>query len=104
MIYDIFQLYGEIFGSTEEVVGDSDRAESRIEKSLFKDTECGIRFRVFEYDSRICVGVAGYASWDACCEEIVLEFGKFTIEEFWSAVQQADDEGVEMFNEWNADG
>jgi hypothetical protein len=122
MIDDIFQLCGEIFGSTERAGGDSDRAQSMIQKALFKGTECGICFRVFdanapldhhtlelaedlmciEYDSRICVGVAGYAEGcDDNCEEIVLKMGDFTIEEFWAAVTQADEEGVAMFEEWN---
>lgn len=68
-----------------------------IGKTLYKNTECGIVFS--EIDSGI--SVCGYAEGsDAECIPITLLY-PFSSEKFWDAVQQADDEGIELWNEWN---
>jgi len=122
MINDIHDLSMEIFRDRKEEY-DYESIEARIAKALFSTTKCGICFRLFDrndalacaidsltdfvdlrddYEPTLAIGVTGYAEGaDACCEEIVLEFGKFTADEFWAAVQQADDEGCDLFYEWN---
>lgn len=74
--------------------------EAGIKKALYKATECGIIFN--EKDSNT-VSVCGYAEGaDAECMEHDLVY-PFSADDFWFAVQQADDEGCEMWHEWNDD-
>jgi hypothetical protein len=69
----------------------------RIAKAIFKATECGC---VFSYDAT-SVTVSGYAEGaDAECQPHTLTF-PFTMEDFWSSIEEADAEGVEMWHEWN---
>jgi hypothetical protein len=73
----------------------------RIGRVLFKSTKCGIVFNVAEDAQGITV--CGYAEGaDAECLPIELRF-PFASDVFWNAVEQADDEGVELWHEWNDD-
>lgn len=70
----------------------------RIGKALFKSTRCGICYQADERG----VTVAGYAEGaDAECDPHRLDY-PFTRDTFNEACQQADEEGVQMWNEWNA--
>jgi hypothetical protein len=69
-----------------------------IKKALYKGTDCGIIFAEKDFNT---VTVCGYAEGaDAECMDHDLVY-PFTADEFWTAVQQADDEGCEMWHEWN---
>lgn len=69
-----------------------------IGKALYKGTTCGI---VFNEKDWYTVTVCGYAEGaDAECVPIDLVY-PFTRDEFWNAVQEADDEGCELWHEWN---
>lgn len=86
-------------GSITELAANIGCEVRAIGKALFKGTECGI---VFDHDAD-SVMVSGYAEGaDAECEPIKLRF-PFTMGEFWAAVQEADDEGCEMWHAWNDD-
>jgi hypothetical protein len=92
MINTIFDLARET-----GVGGDIDAATAnrRIASRLFKDTECGISFR------SDCGGVvvAGYCEGtDAECPPIALSY-PFPPETFWDAVQQADKDGCDLWDE-----
>lgn len=68
-----------------------------IAKALFKSTECGV---AFSYDEARII-VSGYAEGaDAECPPHKLAF-PFTSETFWQEVTAADEEGAEMWHEWN---
>ena len=70
----------------------------RIARAIYKHTDCGC---IFNYDIDR-VTVAGYAEGaDAECEPHTLTF-PFSDGDFWAAVQAADEEGCEMWREWNA--
>ena len=71
-----------------------------IAKRLFKDTECGISFYVYPGGTRVTV--AGYAdgSGDAYCEPIVMAF-PIDLAEFDKAVERADQEGCDLFDEFH---
>ena len=74
--------------------GDYDKAIARL---LFKYTECGC---VFDHDQD-GVYVSGYAEGaDAECERHYLEY-PFDGSEWDEVVAMADEEGVEMWHEWN---
>ena len=89
IINNIFQLAAGI-GVHEDRV-------SLIAKSVFKYTECGCVFNETETGVSVC----GYAEGaDAECVPVKLDY-PFTMDEYWAALQQADDEGVELWNEWN---
>jgi hypothetical protein len=80
-----------------EVSAAHDTPES-IAKRLFKDTRCGIGFTGHDRG----ISVAGYAEGtDAECPSHELDF-PFTSEEFWAAVETADDEGCEMWEAYMA--
>ena len=69
-----------------------------IQRSIFKSTECGCIFN----ETTTGVSVCGYAEGsDAECEPHRLDY-PFNITQFYIELQQADDEGVEMWNEWNS--
>ncbi len=81
-----------------------------IGKALFKGSECGIVFTVLEPENEATfypphgVSVCGYAEGaDAECVPKELLY-PFTMDQFWSAAQSADDEGVELWEEWNQTG
>lgn len=72
--------------------------EASIGHRLFKDTECGI---VFSSRGFVGVVVAGYAEGsDTCIDGHEVDY-PFTAETFWSAVSIADEEGCEVWDEWN---
>jgi len=71
-----------------------DQAKALAEKWVFKDTECGCVFTSYEDG----IVVAGYAEGsDGDCIPYHLHWG-FTIKEFNDALDQADADGVEMWN------
>jgi hypothetical protein len=68
-----------------------------IGRALFKSTRCGIVFNVIEDGVSVC----GYAEGaDAECVPIDLKY-PFASDVFWNAVERADDEGCELWAEWN---
>lgn len=69
-----------------------------IEKLVYDNTECGCCYR----STKDYVAVNGYAegSGDAECKEHILYF-PFTIEEWSNAIKEADDEGCELWHEYN---
>jgi len=69
-----------------------------IAKRLFKDTRCGISF--YAYPDGHQALVAGYAegAGDAYCEPIILAF-PIDLDEFDRAVEQADQEGCDLWDE-----
>lgn len=71
--------------------------EGSISKALFKATECGI---TFNHDT--CgISLRGYAEGaDAECAAIELAY-PIAVAQFWEAVDEADDEGCALWNEWN---
>jgi hypothetical protein len=89
-----------------EAARDNKTNESRIARRLYKATDCGISFwyvkggvRIAGYAENAGVGVAGYAEGtDVECEPHVLRF-PFYPEQFWSAVELADREGCELFDQ-----
>ena len=88
------QLFEEIVG---EKVETEDRAKQLMEKIVFKYTECGC---VFDADEN-GVYVAGYAEGsDAELPMNSLNWG-FTIEEYNDALDQADAEGVDEWEQAN---
>ena len=69
----------------------------RIARALYKGTQCGICYGTTDTGVYVC----GYAEGaDVECEKITLDF-PFAIEQFWDAVQAADDEGCALWHEWN---
>ena len=77
-----------------EVVG---CAVERIGRALYKSTDCGIVFNEKEGGVTVC----GYAEGaDAECVPIELQY-PFPMGAFWNAVEQADNEGSELWDEWN---
>lgn len=83
-----------------EVVGEpgenDDERRRRIAWRLFKDTACGISF--YCPPEATYVSVTGYAEGtDGECPPHNLRF-PFSKREFWEAVEDADKEGVELFD------
>ena len=72
-----------------------------IARMLFKYTNCGCSY----YATETYVNVAGYAenSGDAECPGHILYF-PFSLEEWDAAVSTADQEGCDLWNEYNEDG
>lgn len=82
------------FADLQREVGAND-----VGRRLYKDTECGISFS----HCHMGVTLAGYAEGaDAECVPIPLAY-PFTAERFWEAVERADREGCELWDEWNGD-
>ena len=71
-----------------------------VERMVFKYTDCGCCY----YANEDCVSVAGYAenSEDAECPSHTLYF-PFTIDEWDQALEIADQEGCDLWNEYNED-
>lgn len=71
----------------------------RIGRALFKATRCGICYLADDHG----VTVAGYAEGaDAECPGHSLRF-PFSKDSFDEACQRADQEGVDLWEEWNED-
>ena len=72
----------------------------RIGKAIFRATECGC---VFDAPGSDCVTISGYAEGaDAECESYQFNY-PFGSEEFDSQLELCDEEGVELWNEWNSE-
>ncbi len=72
---------------------------TRIQRIIFKSTECGCIFG----ETVGGVSVCGYAEGaDAECEAHVLDY-PFNITEFYVQLEAADQEGCDLFDEWNAE-
>ena len=83
--------------SVQELADHMGCDHQRISKMLLKYTRCGIVFNIIENGISVC----GYAEGaDAECVPRELTF-PFACDVFWNAVEQADAEGVEMWEEWN---
>lgn len=103
---DTFMGYEYISHKTSDVVitSEQDLKEyfdtNDIGRMLFKYTNCGCCYLAKED----YVSVAGYAegSGDAECQEHRLYF-PFTIEEWGEALEAADQEGCDLWEECNAD-
>ena len=73
--------------------------ESGIAKAIFRGTECGVVCTCSDEG----VHLSGYAEGaDAECLERFLPWG-FTAKAFWDTVEAADEDGCELFDEWNDD-
>lgn len=73
--------------------------EAAIARIVFKNTECGCVFAANAHQ----VEIAGYAEGaDAECPTHVIEY-PFDAQRFWSVLDQADEEGCEMWYRWNVD-
>ncbi len=78
-----------------------DASEKSIARRLYKDTRCGISFCVVREnaDGYLAVSVAGYCEGtERKFEGTTLQF-PFWHEEFTAAVEAADAEGVEVWNQ-----
>lgn len=79
-------------------VGTPEDRVSLIGRAVYKYTECGCVFN----ETATGVTVCGYAEGaDAECVPIALDY-PFTLEEWESALDQADEDGCDLWNEWNA--
>lgn len=104
--YDTYIGYEYVSHTTSNVVITSKQdlkdyfGTNDIERMLFKYTECGCSYLAKEK----YISIAGYAenSGDAECPEHRLYF-PFTIEEWNSALAEADAEGCELWDEYNPD-
>ena len=84
-------------GITGDKLETEDQAEQRMEKSIFKYTDCGC---VFGTDDK-GIYVGGYAEGsDAELPMHYLDWG-FTMDEYNEALDRADMEGVRAWNEAN---
>ena len=84
-------------GITGDKLETEDQAQQLMKKSVFKYTDCGCVFDANENG----VYVAGYAEGsDAQLPGHTLNWG-FTMEEYNAALDEADAEGVEAWNEAN---
>ena len=93
-INNCIQLHEQVSGWKVEM---EDRAIQLMEKMVFKYTDCGCSFDADEKGVWVC----GYAEGsDAELPMRCLEWG-FTMEEFNSALEQADIEGVEEWDRAN---
>lgn len=73
----------------------NEERERRIARRLYKATDCGISFS----RCRSGVTVAGYAEGtDLECQPHYLDY-PFTAEAFWKAVDAADQDGCELFDQ-----
>jgi hypothetical protein len=71
--------------------------EASVRRRLYKDSECGIGFALVDGG----IEVAGYAEGsDAECPNHRLTY-PFTAEALWAAVKVADEEGCQMWEDWN---
>ena len=71
--------------------------EGEIAKAIYKGTDCGC---VFDCDTK-GITVAGYAEGaDAECPSHRLDY-PFSPHDFWTTLEEADAEGVQMWHEWN---
>lgn len=93
MVHNIRQL-AEHVGVPHCFTGDYGKA---VERAVYKGTECGC---TFAHDVN-GIEVAGYAEGaDADCPTHRLDY-PFSVEAFWLTLMDADQEGVDMWNEWN---
>ena len=93
MIHNIKQL-AEHVGVPSCFTGDYGAA---VERSVFKNTECGCTFSHDEHG----IEVSGYAEGaDAECPMHRLDY-PFAAESFWVTLEMADEEGCAMWDEWN---
>ena len=71
-----------------------------ISKALFKGTSCGVSFMTTEKG----ISIAGYAegAGDAECMPHELNY-PFESKDFWKALETADIEGCELWDEYNLD-
>jgi hypothetical protein len=71
----------------------------RIGKVIFRSTECGCTFNAEPGEQ--CVTISGYAEGaDAECESYQFNY-PFSSMEFDEQLDLCDQEGIEMWNEWN---
>jgi hypothetical protein len=81
----------------------------QIAKAVFKGTECGCAYDVMRCSAGtgvtvVGVVVRGYAEGsDAECPPHELKF-PFTIDDWDAALEEADEEGCEMWHAWNDEG
>lgn len=81
-------------------LGATHDTEASIARRLYKDTQCGIGFSVDQ--DQLGVSIAGYAegSGDAECESYGFRF-PIDLDEFDTAVERADREGCELYDEFH---
>lgn len=78
-------------------VGSAWETEASVAKRLYKDTACGISFLADDEG----IELAGYAEGaNVECPVHRLDY-PFTSEKFWAEVEAADQEGCDMWEEWN---
>jgi hypothetical protein len=88
MINNLTELAGTI-GCNDSVAA--------IGRALFKGTDCGISFD----GGPDYVSVCGYAEGaDAECVPYKMHY-PFSTAQFWACVQWADEEGCQLWHEWN---
>lgn len=73
--------------------------ESRIARAVYRNTTCGCTFHAFLGG----VVISGYAEGaDAECESFQFDY-PFGIEEFEEQLELCDEEGCQMWDEWNGE-
>ena len=93
MIIENWNDFTVAFGAGER------SGDGTVDKHVVKATQCGCVL-VKRPDG---VSFAGYAEGsDAECEDHRLIY-PFQMDDFWSELQEADDEGAELWHEWNND-
>ena len=86
MINNIKELAQEVCASDDTARG--------VARRLYKDTNCGIGF----YSESGSIVLSGYCEGtDMDCESHVLEY-PFAPDEFWKLVNQADQDGCDMWD------
>ena len=72
---------------------------SAISHTLYKHTSCGICFHAVNDCENRVVSVAGYCEGvDIDCDSHELKF-PFSADEFWKAVDNADNDGINLWND-----
>jgi len=94
-------LFKEVTSSSIDELGYKE-CMAQISKVLFDNTDCGIYFHSVSEDGPIilagrCLGVAGH------CSPHELSY-PFSSDDFWRIVNDADNDGVELWNDTHGEG
>ena len=96
MIRTYQDLFEEVTSGSANEIG-YEKCMSKISHTLYKYTDCGICFHSVSEDGPIIV--AGYCEGVGIdCDSHELKF-PFSADEFWKAVDNADNDGIELWND-----
>jgi len=90
------EVKDEIIHSIKQLEEAIECGEGRIKRSIYKYTNCGAWV---DHEQHGCIRLGSIVEGvDECTDVHQLEFGNFTINDFWSAIKEIENQANEIWN------